>query len=324
MTAATFPRGHQDLGHGTHLVDIGLYRPLLGACYLVQDGDEYALLDCGTALSVPQVLQTLASLGGTPEQVRWIVPTHVHLDHGGGAGQLMQACPNAQLVVHPSGHPHMVDPSRLQAGAIAVYGAEEFARDYGELVAVDQARAVAAADGQQFALGQRTLTFIHTPGHANHHGCIFDSASRYLFTGDTFGLGYQEFAEDSPYIIATSSPVAFDPDAWQQSLDRMLALQPVAVCLTHYGKHDDPAALAPTLRASIEAHRRIALDEEEQPLDGREQRLAAAVDELLVGGAVAHCGMAPERARELLWNDIRLNAQGLAVWLARRARRRDA
>ena len=322
MSDTQFPRGHQDLGHATHLVDIDLYRPHLGACYLLRDGDQFALIDCGTMHSVPQVMQTLAAAGGSSEQVRWIIPTHVHLDHAGGAGQLMQACANAQLVVHPKGYQHMVDPSKLQAGASAVYGEEAFAADFGELLAVEEARAIAAEDGQQFALGGRTLTFIHTPGHANHHGCIFDSASRYLFTGDTFGLGYQEFAERSPYIIATTSPVAFDPDAWMDSLDRMLALEPAAVCLTHFSRHDNPAALAPMLRESIQAHVQIALAEEPDQSDGREQRVRDAVDRLLVGGAVAHCGMAEDRARELLAGDIELNAQGLVVWLARRAKKR--
>ena len=318
-----FPSGYQNLDHDTHLIDIGLYRPELGACYLLRDGDELAFVDCGTARSLPQILATIETLGCRPEQVRWVIPTHVHLDHGGGAGQLMAACPNATLVAHPNGYPHLVDPSRLQAGATAVYGEEEFARDYGELLAVPAERAIAAEEGQQFELGGRKLSFIHTPGHANHHGCVFDSQSGYLFTGDTFGLGYQEFAASSPYIVATTSPVAFDPEAWQDSLDRMLAYQPDAVCLTHYSKHVGPASLAPMLRESIEAHVRIALEEEENGSNGRDKRLQDAVDDLLVGGAVAHCGMDAERAREILWNDIRLNAQGLGVWLKRRAKRRE-
>ena len=135
--ASDFPRHHQDLGHATHLVDIGLYRPGLAACYVVQHGDELALLDCGTRHSAEQVLATVRALGAAPEQVRWVIPTHVHLDHASGAGQLMAACSNAQLVVHPKGLQHMVDPSKLQAGAIAVYGEAAFQRDFGDLQAID-------------------------------------------------------------------------------------------------------------------------------------------------------------------------------------------
>ncbi len=323
MNTSASPKGHQDLGHDTHLVDIDLYRSGLASCYVVRHRDELALLDCGTPHSAPKVMATIAAMGASPEQVRWVIPTHVHLDHASGAGALMAACANAQLVAHPKGYPHLIDPSRLQAGAIAVYGEEAFQRDFGDLQPIDEARAIAAQDGQEFALGDSALKFIHTPGHANHHGCIFDTASRYLFTGDTFGLGYQEFAEPSPYLIATTTPVAFDPEAWFDSLDHMLALNPSAVCLTHFSKHDNPAALAPMLRQSIQAHKDIALAEEANPSEGRAERLRHAVDALLVNGATAQQEIDPGRARELLANDIELNAQGLEVWLARRAKKRQ-
>jgi glyoxylase-like metal-dependent hydrolase (beta-lactamase superfamily II) len=315
---------HQDLGHNTYHIDILLYRPRLAACYLVHDSNEFALIDCGTKHSVPQVLDAIAAAGGTPEQVRWIIPTHVHLDHASGAGQLMDRCPNATLVAHPKGAPHMIDPSKLQAGATAVYGEAAFARDYGELLPVPEQRCIIADDGQSFALGQRQLTFIDTPGHANHHGCILDSASGYLFTGDTFGLGYREFATPAPYIIATSSPVAFDPDAWQNSLDKILALNPQAVCLTHFSKYPTPEAWAPMLRDSIEAHREIALAEENNTQAGRHERLLKALDTLLVGNAIKHCHMPEQQARDLLAVDKELNAQGLGIWLKRRSKQREA
>jgi len=327
MNRNAFPTGHQDLGAGTHLVDIDLYRPALASCYVVQHGDELALIDCGTPHSTPQVLATIAAMGASPEQVRWIIPTHVHLDHASGAGQLMDACRNATLVAHPKGLPHMVDPSKLQAGAMAVYGEEAFMQDFGELQAIDPSRAIAAEDGQAFELGAAKLTFIDTPGHANHHGCIHDSTSGYLFTGDTFGLGYQEFAQASasgiPYLVATTTPVAFDPDAWMSSLERMMASNPSAVCLTHFSKYEHPAALVPMLRDSIQAHADIALAEEDNDTEGRGERLRQALDGLLVGGAVKHSDMDEARARQLLAGDIELNAQGLEVWLKRRAKRRE-
>ena len=323
MTELAFPPGHQDLGHGTHLVDIDLYRPALACCYVIQHGDELALVDCGTPHSTQQVLDTIGAMGASPEQVRWVIPTHVHLDHASGAGQLMDTCANATLVTHAKGLPHMLDPSRLQAGAMAVYGEEAFMKDFGELQAIEASRAVAAEDGQVFELGQAQLTFIDTPGHANHHGCIHDSASGYLFTGDTFGLGYQEFARatGSPYLVATTTPVAFDPEAWMTSLERMLETDPSAVCLTHFSKYENPSSLVPALRDSVQAHAQIALDEESNESAGRGERLRKAIDKLLVGGAVRH-GMDEARARELLAGDIALNAQGLEVWLARRAKRR--
>lgn len=310
----------ESIGAHTTQIDCRLYRPALAACYLIQDGDELALVDTGTVHSIPQILDAIESLGERPEQVRWIIPTHVHLDHAGAAGRLMQLCPNATLATHPRGLPHMIDPSRLQAGATAVYGETAFARDFGNLEPTPAERCIAAEDGQAFALGTRTLHYIHTPGHANHHGCILDSSSGYLFTGDAFGLGYRELAHPSPYIVATTTPVAFDPEAWMASIERILELDPAAVCLTHFGKYEHPGELAPMLRQSIQAHVKIALDEESNANPGREQRLEQAVGQLLIEGAMQHAGIGRAQARAIFAGDITLNAQGLAVWLARRAK----
>ena len=311
------------LGNDTHLVDTGLYGPGHGACYVVADRGELAIIDTGTQHSLPQVLQTIAALGAAPEQVRYVMPTHVHLDHAGGAGQLMATCPNATLVVHPKGLPHMLDPSKLQAGATAVYGEEAFRRDFGELKPVPEERTIAASDLQGFELGGRRLQFLHTPGHANHHGCLFDNQSGYLFTGDTFGLGYRQFRHDgSALLVATTTPVAFDPDAWFQSLHRMMALDPQACCLTHFGKIDRPAERVDMLRQSIRAHVDIALAEENRDPEGREARLKTAVDRLLVDAGRAHSELSAERVRHIFESDIELNAQGLHVWLIRRAKKR--
>jgi glyoxylase-like metal-dependent hydrolase (beta-lactamase superfamily II) len=313
----------EPIGHRSHLIDTGLYRPRHSACYLVEDGGEIAIIDTGTMHAQARVMAAIEALGATPAQVRYVIPTHVHLDHAGGAGQLMQACPHATLVVHPKGQAHMVDPSKLQAGAIAVYGEEAFRRDFGELLPIPAERTLAAADRQCFELGGRTLEFMHTPGHANHHGCIFDRASGYLYTGDTFGLGYTElYSAGRPLIVATTTPVAFDPDAWFDSLERMMALGPSACCLTHFGKVEQPLGLVDMLRESIHAHVAIALAEEQRDSAGREARLQAAVEQLLVDAGRAHCGLSAAAVREVFAADIVLNAQGLAVWLARRAKAR--
>ena len=314
----------QAIGAQSYLIDTGLYRPGLAACYLVADAGELAIIDTGTMHSLPHVLEAIESIGARPEQVRYVMPTHVHLDHAGGTGQLMRACPNATLVAHPKGLPHMIDPSKLQAGATAVYGEEAFARDFGELLAVDEGRSRAANDGETFELGGRSIRFIDTPGHANHHGCLFDQDSGYLYTGDTFGLGYAEFRVDrQPLIVATTTPVAFDPDAWFDSLDRMMALEPKACCLTHFGRIDEPENHVDMLRESIRAHVTIALAEETRDEEGRADRLRAAVRDLLVNAGVAHAGLAAADVEAIFANDIELNAQGLGVWLVRRAKRRD-
>jgi len=312
----------ESLGFGSYLIDTGLYRPQHAACYLIQDGGEFAIVDTGTQHALPRVLEALEACGGSAGDMRYVIPTHVHLDHAGGAGQLMQACSNATLVVHPKGQPHMIDPSKLQAGAIAVYGEAAFTRDFGTLLPIDADRTVAAEDGLALPLGGRQLRFIHTPGHANHHGCIHDETSGFLYTGDTFGLGYRELRRDGvPLLVATTTPVAFDPDAWGKSLDRMMGLSPTACCLTHFGKVDTPAAQVQQLRESIARHREIALVEEQRETEGREQRLLAAVEAELVDAGTAHSGLPAETVRTLFDSDITLNAQGLGIWLKRRARR---
>lgn len=307
------------------LIDTGLYRPGHAACYMIHDGGEVALVDTGTPHSLPHILDALAHIDAKPEQVRYVMPTHVHLDHASGSGQVMEAFPNATLVAHPKGLPHLIDPSKLQAGATAVYGAEAFERDFGNLQPVPAARAVAAQDGQRFALGQRYLRFLDTPGHANHHGCIFDETSALLYTGDTFGLGYRELRSGTaPLLVATTTPVAFDPDAWFNSLESMMAVTPRACCLTHFGAVEHPDRLVDGLRRSIQAHVDIALDAESRPADGWPQQLREAVDELLVNAATSHCDIADTEARTILAGDIELNAQGLEIWLKRRAKRREA
>lgn len=315
----------ESLGFGSFLMDTGLYRPQHAACYLIQDDGEFAIVDTGTQHALPRVLELLEACAGSPADMRYVIPTHVHLDHAGGAGQLMQACPNATLVVHPRGQPHMIDPSKLQAGATAVYGEAAFARDFGTLLPIDAERTLAAEDGLTLPLGRRQLRFIHTPGHANHHGCIHDESSGFLYTGDTFGLGYRELRRDGvPLLVATTTPVAFDPDAWSDSLDRMMALSPAACCLTHFGKVDAPEAHVDELRASISRHREIALAEEHREPEGRAQRLLAAVEAELVDAGTAHSGLDRDTVRMLFDSDIMLNAQGLEIWLKRRARRSDS
>lgn len=322
MTQARF----SEVDQGIYCIDTGLFRQNHTASYLIRRGDELAFFDVGATNNVARLIDTTRQIGLGPTHVRYIMPTHVHLDHAGGAGALLAACPNATLICHHKGAPHLVNPAKLQAGAMAVYGEPEFHRVYGDLTPVPEDRIVAAYDGQGFPLAEHEILFIDTPGHANHHGCLFDAVSRTAFTGDTFGLSYREFdTQTGPWVVATTTPVAFDPDNWQESLSRIMALKPAAVCPAHFGRLTNPSGLVGMLRQSIEAHIAIALEEEPRNEHGRAERLSAAVDALLVGEAMRQCPtMGEERARELLAMDIDLNAQGLHVWLKRRANKRVA
>ncbi|HBK47335.1 MAG TPA: MBL fold metallo-hydrolase, partial [Xanthomonadaceae bacterium] len=250
--------------------------------------------------------------------VDWLILTHVHLDHAGGAGALLRELPAAKLYVHPRGAPHMIDPARLVAGATAVYGAEEIARSYGEIVPVPAARVVVAEDGGRIEVGGRELACLDTPGHARHHLCLWDARSRGWFSGDTFGLSYRELdnAAGEAFILPTSSPVQFEPEAMRRSIERMMAYDPVAMYLTHYGRVQQPARLAEALYEQIEAMVAIA-----RSCDGRADRhrcLVAALGELYRERAQAHgCLLDDAAVEQVLAMDIELNAQGLACWLDR-------
>ena len=132
------------VGPGIYALDSGYGRPRMDAIHVVESSGRVAIVESGTRYSVPAVLNALATLGHAPEAVDWVMLTHVHLDHAGGAGALLEVLPNACLLVHPRGLRHMVDPSKLWEGTVAVYG-EAFAREaYGALVPAPAERVVAA------------------------------------------------------------------------------------------------------------------------------------------------------------------------------------
>ena len=243
----------QPCGQGVYAVDTGFVRPHFAAAYLMVHAGRAAIIDTGPAPGVPRILGALDALGVGLDAVDYVIPTHVHLDHAGGAGQLMQACTGATLLVHPRGQRHMVDPSALWAGATAVYGPEEMARDYGQVLPIAIERTQVTQDGQRLMLAGRELLFADTPGHARHHHCIWDAATRGWFTGDTFGLSYREFdTAAGPWMLPTSTPVQFEPDVLRASIQRLLDQDPQRIYLTHYGCVEGAMTLGRQLMATLD------------------------------------------------------------------------
>ena len=303
--------------HGIHTIDTGYLRPRFDAAYLVVENGRGAFIDCGTNHSVPVLLAALAQAGLTPAEVDWLIATHAHLDHAGGAGTLMQHLPNARLVAHPRAAPHLIDPARLTAGAIGVYGEEVFAQHYGQLLPVPAQRVVVAEDGHVVDLAGRSLLCIDTPGHARHHLCVWDARSASWFTGDTFGLSYRELdSANGPFILPAASPVQFEPEPLQASIARMLAQAPQAMYLTHFGRVEDVPRLAAELHEQVDAMVSLA-----QACDGgpdRHRELVAALSGYYLERAQAHgCALDDAAVLQLLEMDIELNAQGLEIWLDR-------
>jgi glyoxylase-like metal-dependent hydrolase (beta-lactamase superfamily II) len=315
--AAALPSFVEPLPGGVHAIDTGFQRERFDAAYLlVQDG-RAAFVDTGTNFGVPRLLAALDALGLARDAVDWVIPTHVHLDHAGGVGLLMQSLPKARLWVHPRGARHMVDPSALWQGALAVYGEDEMRRSYGQLVPVPAARVTESADGAVIELAGRPLEAADTPGHAKHHHCIWDEATRGWFTGDTFGLSYREF--DSPrgrWIVPTTTPVQFDPEALRASVQRLLARRPACMYLTHFGRVDDVPRLGALLLSLLDEL--VALGRSLRDAPDRHEALKRGQLEIFGRSLAAHgCTLSGERIAELLAIDTELNAQGMAVWLDR-------
>lgn len=225
-----------ELGYGIHLID-GFDLGLEGrtGCYILK-GEHLTIVETSASPSVPYILQGLAALGLDPRDVRYIVVTHIHLDHAGGAGLLLNHCPQAQVVVHPKGARHLVDPQRLIMGARAVYG-DDFDRLFDPIVPVPEERILIKGDQETLDIGSgRTLRFLDTPGHANHHFSIYDSYSNGIFTGDTIGVYYPELLDFGlSFILPTTSPNQFNPDAMLQSLARVEELQVERIYFGHFG-----------------------------------------------------------------------------------------
>jgi len=310
----------EDLGDGIVAIDTGFQRPFFDASHLIVERGRAAFVDVGTAHSVPRLLAALHAAGLARDAVDWVILTHVHLDHAGGAGQLMAALPSAKLVVHPRGARHMIDPSKLWAGASEVYGAETMERTYGSLLPVAADRVVEAPDGFAIELGGRPLLFLDTPGHARHHVCVWDEASRSMFTGDTFGLAYRELASArGALVLPTTTPVQFEPDALRASVDRLVSHGPRQMILTHYSRVTEVERLAADLHR--ETDELVALGRSVDGRPDRATRLRAGVRELFQGWVRDHgAPLPPERVDELLALDVELNAQGLEVWLDREKR----
>lgn len=318
MKPSSLPKSH-DYEEDIVCIDTEQVRPQMACCYLIQGGDEYAFIECGTALSVPGLLAILDARGIRREQVRYVMPTHVHLDHAGGVGVLMQALPEARLVAHPRGAPHLIDPSKLIKGASAVYGPENMGKLYGEILPVAESRVIVADDGFKLDLGGRELVFIDAPGHARHHYVVWDAQSRGLFTGDVFGLSYREFdGPQGPYLFPTSTPVQFEPEAWFTTLDRMMALQPRWAFLTHYGRVGHLESLAAGLRAGLAVYQDVARRHAKAP--ARHQAIKQELMTISLRDARAQGSpLSDVEARAILEMDMELNAQGLEVWLDRQA-----
>jgi len=295
-------------------IDCGYIEPQFACAYLMREGDEALFVENNTAHAVPQLLAALAQQGLRPEQVRYLIITHVHLDHAAGSSALMRACPNATLLAHPRAAKHVIDPSKLVASARLVYGEEQFEKLYGSVEPVPRERVREMADEEELAFGSRTLRFLHTRGHANHHFCIWDSATQGVFTGDSFGLAYPKLQSKGLFIFPSTSPTDFDPQAARASIDRISALNPRVAYLTHFGPITEIKKAAENLKKQLDQSEALLNEitamkdaSESERQDHCLSRLRAIFSKLLQDAQITETN----DVTKTLDLDIRLNAQGI-------------
>ncbi|WOJ93669.1 MBL fold metallo-hydrolase [Congregibacter variabilis] len=306
----------QALGNGVYCIDALYTAPNIACCYLVVSGSECALIETGTANSLTNILATLQALDIDTAQLRYVIPTHVHLDHAGGAGALLQHFPEAQLLIHPRGSAHMIDPTRLIASSQQVYGEALFAQLYGVVVPVEAHRVRVLEDADTVLLGDRPLHVKHTRGHADHHFCLFDEQSRGWFSGDMFGVSYarQRYAQGA-FVMPATTPTQFDPALYKESVNALCEATPQLFYLTHFGALTFEAAQRERLLRQLDAYALLgnayagdlnAL--EASVLDVTRSELAKLVpqDQTMVEA-------------ESLGQDASLNAQGIAWWSNRQS-----
>ena len=308
-------QGMIDYGQGIWAVDSNYLRPQLDAIHLIVENGRVAVIDCAVNSSVPHILAALHACGLRETDVDYLILTHIHLDHAGGAGLLMSKLPNAQLTVHPRGARHMLDPRKLVEGTVAVYGEAHVRALYGEILPVDATRVIQTPHQTMLMLNGRPLVFFDTPGHARHHVCVLDEKTGHVFTGDTFGLSYRELDYDGrQFVVPTSSPVHFDPVAAHRSVELIAGLRPGAAYLTHYSQVREIDRLAADMHRLLDAYVELA---HAAGAAGPERHacLKRGLQDIIRAEAKRYSWqISVDAALEILDLDLELNAQGLAIW----------
>ncbi|PSP84992.1 MBL fold metallo-hydrolase [Halobacteriales archaeon QS_1_68_17] len=245
-----------------YYVDVGLYdTPGYGSVYVL-DADRPAVVDTGIGTRYELILETMAAAGIDRDDLAVIAPTHVHLDHAGGAGYLAEACPNAEVVIHEIGAPHLVDPTRLVEGTKRAVGDQW--QYYAEPKPVPGERLRAVEDGDVVDLGDHALAVHHAPGHAPHQAIYRDPANDAIFTADAAGI----YVPETDEVLPTTPPSNFDLEASLDDIETIRELDPSTLLYGHFGAaptDDRPARYADTLREFVaevaDAKERLGDDE---------------------------------------------------------------
>ena len=290
------------------------------AVYLIKSNGRAAFVDTNTQLALPYMLQALEDQGLSPESVDLILVTHAHLDHSGGTAALLEKCPNAHVYTHPKAMRHMVDPSRLVAGAKVVYGEEAFTKYYGEVPGVPEDRISAVEDGQTLEWEGHQFNCFYTLGHASHHVCFHDTTMNAVFPGDNLGVGLSPLLNDgASSLFASSAPPEFNAEQARQSVQKILDTGAAAAFPTHFGRFDDLPKAAEQVLHSLDLLEACVAEGLETDLEGEaldkwgQDRVSVAIKD-----HIAWCGVADvKKAFEWYFGDVFLNGLGLSVAVQR-------
>ena len=295
--------------------DANYIRQKFAAIHFINQNNKLLIIDTATNHSAKRFLNALHTMNISPESVEWIVLTHVHLDHAGGAGLLMKMCPNARLAVHPRGVRHMVNPEKLWASVISVYGKEEAEKQYGQLIPVDENRVFAVDDGEVIRFENRRLQIFDAPGHANHHIVIFDEESKSFFTGDAFGIAYPELAsKDGEFIFISSTPTQFDPVKFGTTIKKIMGQKPRSCFLTHFSKIMNIEKNGYELLKQIDEFVMITQQARDSH-ESQQHQIREGLFELLHKKLEkTNLSISRREFGNLLSLDLSLNAQGLEYW----------
>ena len=301
------------IANGIKVIDSGYYSKDFASIYILRQVNKVAIIETGNNFSVSNIQKALEKDGLSFSDVAYVIPTHVHLDHAGGAGQLMKQCKDAKLIVHPRGARHMIDPQKLIAGATAVYGEKKFKELYGDIIPIEANKVIEAEDNFLLDFEGRELKFIDTPGHAKHHFCIWDKETGTMFTGDTFGISYRDLDKDGEvYIFPSTSPVQFDPKALVESINKIMEYNPHRVCLTHFSAIKPSKQVVEQLIDGIKFVSDLA--KKYATHNDAELIIREKMMEYFLKG-LSKIGVADLNfCRERLELDVKINTQGLIYW----------
>jgi glyoxylase-like metal-dependent hydrolase (beta-lactamase superfamily II) len=284
----------------------------LTAGFLI-DGPMPALVETGSQSSVPAVHAALDALGLGPLDLRWIIVTHIHLDHAGAVGDLAVDFPNATVVVHERGARHLVDPSRLIDSASRVYG-PLLDGLYGRMIPVPEDRLIAAGDGFRVDVGNgRVLVLVDSPGHAKHHHAVLDEQTGTLLVGDAVGV----LLPDLGVLRPATPPPDFDLEQAVHSLRRFAELRPEHMVLTHYGPVADAQATLAEAEDMLHRWVEVAAKVIEEASDAGIDDVAAALAEAFALDPETLSEGIREKAEIL--NGVHSNAAGIVRYLRQRA-----